>query len=132
MRKPRRDALEDGQHEIAPDAVAHEEAAAAPVVGDEAEPLAARAADRGQARGRAVDLERRPTIFRLPGRAIERGQEFGAPGAHDAGEADDLAGAHGEAHVLGRLPAGRARPGREAGVLERAGRGLPNAVARCG
>ena len=66
--KAGRDALEDGQDQVAPDGVANQEPAAAPVVGDEAEPLAARAADRGQARGRAVDLERRRTIFRFPPR----------------------------------------------------------------
>ena len=51
-------------------------------------------------------------------RAIERGEQFGAAGAHDAGEADDLAGAHDEAHVLGRLPAGPRGPGAKAGVIQ--------------
>ena len=108
-----------------------QKAAAAPVVGDEAEALGAGAADRGQARGRAVDLDHaRP--FAVARRAIERGEQFGAPRAHDAGEADDLARAHDEAHVLRRLPAGPLGPGRES-LRARARRtGLPNVVARLG
>ena len=65
----------------------------------------------------AVDLDHaRP--FSMARRAIERGEQFGPAGAHDAGEADDLAGADDEAHVLRRLPAGPRGPGAKAGVIQ--------------
>ena len=65
--------------------------------------------DRGQPARARRRPRRRPASARAAGRAIERGQQLGAPGAHHAGEADDLAGVHAQRDVARRLPAGAVR-----------------------
>ena len=129
MRKKRRDLAQDRHHQVAPDAVAQHEAAAAPIVGDEAEALRARAADRGEARRRAVDFDHaRPSAG--SGGAVERGQQLRAPGAHDAGEADDLAGAHFKRDAVAAPASRRARAWVDSARLPDAARAAR--TRRCG
>ena len=113
----RRNPLQHGQRQVAADAVAQHEPAAAPVVGDEPDALGARGADRGEAGRAAVDLDHAEPASR-PGGAVEGGQKLGPSRAHDAGEPDDLAGPHLERNLDRRLPAGADAAGREAGPFE--------------
>ena len=117
MRKSGETLAQDGHHQIAPDAVAQHEAAAAAIVGHETQTLRARIPDRGEPRGRAIDFDHAGPA---PGSgcAVERGQQFRAPCAHDAGKADDLAGAHLERDAVRRLPAGARASGPVAGSLQ--------------
>src|SRR4051794_6997982 len=103
--KERRDAPQDRGDEIAFDAVAQHQAGAPAIVADEGNAGAASLRNRGQPDRPFLDLDAaRPDA--LTARAIERREQLGPSRPHDAGEADDLAGAHVERDLARRTPPG--------------------------